>query len=77
MSAQTLSGALVEAGTPCAVEGRDGLAVVRPRDLAAACEFLRVEGRAALTTMARTHGFTHVAVELVSDAGDVASLPGR
>jgi hypothetical protein len=65
MSRETLELALAELGVACDVEARDALAVIRLRDDAAplALDSLRL----SVVQAARSHGFTHVAVELHED----------
>lgn len=70
---------LAELGVPCRVETRAGLAVlIATPDVAA--RLGEPELRRQALAFAREHGFTHVAIELRSDA-DIsrapdASLPG-
>lgn len=71
MSAESLEGALRAAGIAARVEGRAGLAIVLAEPAAFADPALRL--RAA--TLAREHGFTHVAVEVPLE-GARAPLPG-
>ena len=61
--------ALAERGLPCRVEPRAGLAVlIADRETMAALSDLEV--RRATLTLAREHGFTHVAVELRDEVGE-------
>lgn len=64
-----LEARLSEIGMTCRVEARDRLALLIPAgDLA-----LDADLRARIVRMARTEGFTHVAMEIDPDR---ASLPG-
>ncbi len=70
---------LTELGVPCRVESRAGLAVlIATPDVAA--RLGEAELRRQALALAREHGFTHVAIELRSDAdakhAPDASLPG-
>jgi hypothetical protein len=70
-----LEGVLAERGLPCRVETRAGLAVliVSPETMQKLGD---AEVRRMALAVAREHGYTHVAIELRSDArGDDASLP--
>ena len=69
MTALAMERALTERGLRCAVEARDGLAVVTVREVRGVAAL-----RDQLLTLAVRHGFTHVAVELVDDADAGATL---
>ncbi len=71
MSAEAFEGALRAAGIRARVEARGGLAIVIAEPAAFAEPALRLRA----TSLAREHGFTHVAVE-VSAEGARAPLPG-
>ncbi len=72
MTASALEAALRAAGVPCGVEGRDTLAIVT---MATDASHFVDEGlRRQTLALAREHGFTHVALELL-DAEDRAALP--
>lgn|GEM_PF-3938645 len=62
-----LEGALAERGLVCRVEGRAGLAVLIA-DAATVAALGDIELRRAALALAREHGFSHVAIELRSDA---------
>ena len=62
MSAAELQSALVAAGLPAAVEGRDRLALVAAADAAASRAI--AARRAEVTALAMAHGFSHVALEI-------------
>lgn len=62
-----LEGALAERGLVCRVEGRAGLAVLIA-DAATVAALGDIELRRAALVLAREHGFSHVAIELRSDA---------
>lgn len=72
MSAAALEAALHAAGMPCGVEARETLAVLTIA--AAASRFADDALRRRALALAREHGFTHVALELL-DAEDRAALP--
>ena len=59
-------------GLPCRVEGRERLAVLVPDGNAGAMQ-LTADERQRILQVARSEGFTHVALELHAD---VAPLPG-
>ena len=69
MSAAALEEALRRIGVDGRVEAREGLALLVPRAGAAALADASLRRRAA--ALAREHGFTHLALELVGgqDAG--------
>ena len=79
MSAAALESALAALGIDCAVEGRESLAVLVPRGDAGSLADPAVRRRVA--GVAREHGFTHVALELLdagveeAGRGDGAALP--
>jgi hypothetical protein len=62
-----LEGALAERGLVCRVESRSGLAVLIA-DQATVAALGDAELRRAALALAREHGFSHVAIELRSDA---------
>ena len=62
MSAAGLRAALVAAGLPAEVEGRERLALVRAADGAASRAI--AARRAEVTALAISHGFSHVALEI-------------
>ena len=73
MSAASLEGALAELGLRCDIEARDTLALVLGEaDVAVA--LTNAATRRQALRIARDHGFTHLALELV-DAGDRATIP--
>lgn len=72
MSATALAAALHAAGVPCSVEGRDTLAIVTMA--ATRSPFVDDGIRHRALALAREHGFTHLALELV-DAEERAALP--
>jgi hypothetical protein len=61
-----LARALQEFGVACAVEGRQGLAIVTV-DAQSAAALAAPDRRQAVLAMAKAHGFTHVAVELTAE----------
>jgi hypothetical protein len=61
--ARALQRELTGAGYALEVEARDGLAIVRPT--AEAPEGLTEEDRRRIQELARRHGFTHAAVEIL------------
>lgn len=67
MSAAALEAALHALGIDCAVEARDALAILVPRDHA--CDLSRLEQRELALRLGREHGFTHVAIELAPTSG--------
>lgn len=73
MSETALEAALREAGVPCSVEARDTLAIVT-MDAAASPFAVDETLRRRALALAREHGFTHLALELL-DAEDRAALP--
>lgn len=62
-----LEGALAERGLVCRVESRAGLAVLIA-DEATVAALGDVELRRAALALAREHGFSHVAIELRTEA---------
>ena len=62
-----LEGALAERGLVCRVESRAGLAVL-VADAATVAALGDVELRRAALALAKEHGFSHVAIELRSEA---------
>ena len=61
-----LAGALRALGFPCGVEARAGLALLSMR-ADDASRLASSPDRATTLTLAREHGFTHVAVEIAPD----------
>ena len=62
-NAAALASAIAELGVQCSLEARGGLALLMPtQESVAALQSL--ETRRAVLALARTHGFTHVAIEL-------------
>ena len=78
MSAETLRQALLAAGARTMVEARERLAIISAQD----AESLRAiaNGRDRVTALASAHGFSHVALEIVTTparrARSDAALPG-
>ena len=73
-NARALADALQGFGIACAVEPRQGLAII-VADVRAAASLAAPELRQAVLAMAKDNGFTHVAVELAADpAGARAPL---
>lgn len=66
-SAPALRQALVASGFTFDVDAREGLALLRPAD--GAPIVLDAEGRRRVQDLARQHGFTHAALELLPPAG--------
>jgi hypothetical protein len=84
VSAATLQAALDTLGIACTVEPHDRLAVIVPVGGVDPLESRRVRGEAL--RLARDHGFTHIAVELVEydpsaardgERGRTETLPHR
>lgn len=73
MNAAALEAALRAAGLPCVVEGRDALAVVTVPG--SRSRFADDDVRLRTLALAREHGFTHLALELL-DAEERAPVPG-
>ena len=83
--ASRLSQALWRDGIACVVEARERLALVTPSSDDARASALASDMRATILEVARSHGFTHVAIELPaagssstlgdSVAGDDATVP--
>ena len=73
MSADALEAALRAAGVPCRVEGREALAIVTAAGESSHFDDDRVRQRAL--ALARAHGFTHLALELL-ESDERAALPG-
>jgi hypothetical protein len=71
VSAAALEHALAAAGLPCAVEGRDRLAVL-VADPPVAAALAGAAAREQAVRLAAAHGFTHLALELrpAADAPD-------
>jgi hypothetical protein len=72
VSAASLETALREIGIACAVEAHDRLAMIIPDD--AARELGEAPVRRETLRIAREHGFSHVALELLADPADRAAL---
>ncbi len=76
MSAESLETALRSRGIHCRVGARDRLALLLPDEDFAAGDLAGLEDtafRRETVALAREHGFTHVALELVDEpAGDAA-----
>jgi hypothetical protein len=66
VSAESLEVALGRAGVTCTVESRDRLAVIVPAGDVAGLADDAVRRQVLL--LAREHGFTHVAVELIGES---------
>jgi len=65
-NAAALASAIAELGLQCSLEARGGLALLQP--VQESVEALQsAETRRAVLALARTHGFTHVAIELPND----------
>lgn len=75
MSAASLEAALRALGVECAVEAREGLAVLVPTGDVAPLADARV--RDAAVALLKEHGFTHLALEIEGDAEERAALPGH
>lgn len=74
MSAESFERALAARGIPCHVEAREKLAVLVATGSAG--EHLSdAATRRELHALAATHGFSHVALELLADDGE--TLPGH
>ena len=71
--ADALCAALLDAGGDCTVEPRERLAIVTPASDASRSYLLAARSRTGVVDAARSHGFTHVAIEL-SVAGDDANV---
>lgn len=65
--AVALAAALRALGIPCDVESREALALISTRAEHAA-RWAAPQQRSAVLALARQHGFTHIAVELIADA---------
>lgn len=66
MSVAALVAALSSAGIACSVEPRDRLAVLVPP--AGSSLFADADARRTALGLARAHGFTHIAVELIDES---------
>lgn len=66
-SGPALRQALAASGFAFDVDARDGLALLRPADGVSIA--LDAEGRRRVQELARQHGFTHAALELLPPAG--------
>lgn len=67
--AGALQRALASAGFACTVEAHDRLAVIVPDDADIAARLAESPARRAASSLAREHGFTHAALELVATDG--------
>ena len=65
-NAAALARAIAELGLACGVEARGGLVLLLPAPESVA-KLAEDETRRAALSLARQHGFTHVAIELPSD----------
>ena len=65
-NAAALASAIAELGVQCALEARGGLALLLPVQ-ESVVTLQSPETRRAVVELARTHGFTHVAIELPTD----------
>jgi hypothetical protein len=65
-NAVALAGAIATLGIECALEVRGGLALLLPSPEGVAALQLD-ESRRAVLSLAKEHGFTHVAIELPSE----------
>ena len=65
-NAAALASAIAELGLQCALEARGGLALLLPVPESVTA-LQSPETRRAVLALARTHGFTHVAIELPKD----------
>ena len=72
MSAEALELSLRALGIECRVEGIERLAVLIPDGAVSVLEDARIRREAA--AILRAHGFTHLALEIVDDAPDRATL---
>ena len=68
-NASALASAIAELGVQCALEARGGLALLLPVQESVAT-LQSPDTRRAVLALARTHGFTHVAIELPTDRRD-------
>ena len=66
MTVESLEAALDALGIPCTVEAHERLAVIVPRGEVSALEDAR--HRRETVRLAREHGFTHIALELVEQS---------
>lgn len=62
-NAAALASAIADLGVQCSLEARGGLALLLPTQESVAA-LQSPETRRAVLALARTHGFTHVAIEL-------------
>jgi len=65
-NAITLAAAIAKLGVECALEARGGLALLLPT-AEGVTALQEDEKRRAVLSLAKEHGFTHVAIELPSD----------
>ena len=68
-NAAALASVIAELGVQCALEARGGLALLLPVQESVAT-LQSPDTRRAVLALARTHGFTHVAIELPTDRRD-------
>jgi hypothetical protein len=69
-----LAAAIAELGIDCALEVRGGLALLLPTPEGVAA-LQADENRRAVLSLAKAHGFTHVAIELPSDRRRSSTTP--
>ena len=74
--ADALRVALGRAGFACEVEAHDRLAVVVPDDAHVAARLAEPAARRVASSLAREHGFTHAALELVAANAEGQGAPG-
>ena len=77
-----LAAELRDEGVHCAVEARDGLAVLRLESHGVGGDgrhqqLADATARARIVRLARRHGFTHVAIELTDETDDGAPVRRR
>jgi hypothetical protein len=65
-NAEALATAIAELGLDCDIEARGGLVVLLPA-VGSVAKLAEDEIRRAALSLARQHGFTHVAIELPND----------
>ncbi len=76
MNATALAEALRGQGLDCVVDARERMAVLVPATGEAAGALAAEARRRAVLELARAHGFTHVAIELIDDVRAPAAVPG-
>jgi hypothetical protein len=74
-NASALATAIAALGVPCALEARGGLVLLLP-DAEGIAMLQAVETRRAILSLARQHGFTHVAIEPPSDRRGAGAREG-